>query len=80
MSRALVHPSTANRRIREESTASRASIGNAVDEDALPRLHWIDNYAKSYAANSIFIEKEQFPQHALEAAIEQGHVLGSKSS
>ena len=60
VSRGLVHPSTANRRIREESTASRASIGNAVDEDAYPRLHWIDNYAKSYAANSIFIEKEQF--------------------
>ena len=60
VSRGLVHPSTANRHIREESTASRASIGNAVDEDAHPRLHWIDNYAKSYAANSIFIEKEQF--------------------
>ena len=60
VSRGLVHRSTANRRLRQESAASRASIPNAVDEDACPRLHWIDNYAKCYAANSIFIEREQF--------------------
>ena len=55
-----MHRSTVNRRVREESAASRASITDSVAEDASPRLHWIDNYAKSYAANSIFIEKEQF--------------------
>ena len=60
MFRGLVHPSTVNRRLRAESAASRASIDNAVADDSSPRLHWIDNYAKSYAANSIFIEKEVF--------------------
>ena len=58
VSRGLVHRSTANRRVREESAASRASIPNAVDEDACPRLHWIDNHAKWYAANSPSLRKD----------------------
>ena len=51
---------TYHRRVRKEATLRRNNLLNPDLDDGMPRLHWIDNYAKSYAAASIWVNKETF--------------------
>ena len=55
--RGLVDPSTANRRVRKETESARASLLQSLHVGSIG-LHWIDNYAKCYAASSIYLNKE----------------------
>jgi len=60
LSRGVVSRATYNRRVRKEATAVRNNLINTGFLDERPTLHWLDNYAKCYAAHSIFVNKETF--------------------
>ena len=52
--------STAYQRARSETADRRHALLSVAQHDANPRLHWIDNYAKSYASGSMFVDKELY--------------------
>jgi len=56
--RGFVTDKTATKRARSAAADKRDTLLVSVNEDKYPRLHWIDNYAKSYAATSIFIHRD----------------------
>jgi hypothetical protein len=58
--RGLVGTATLCERSRQESASARTLILDSIATDDCPRLHWLDNYAKCFAANAIFIDKELF--------------------
>lgn len=58
--RGVVGRTTSNVRVRLESASALSSLLCPDVLDTFVWLHWLDNYAKCYAANSIFINKEQF--------------------
>ena len=62
LSRGFVGQSTAYQRARCESAERRDAVLRIVSQDENPRLHWIDNYAKSFASSSIFMDKALFKQ------------------
>ena len=39
------------------SDTARANVMEELADDMLPRLHWVDNFAKYYASSSMFINK-----------------------
>jgi len=40
----------------------RAEVQNALLQDNMLRLHWVDNFAKQYASNSMFSNRDLFKQ------------------
>ena len=42
--------------------SAREEIENAILNDKMLRLHWVDNFAKQYASNSMFSNRDLFKQ------------------
>jgi len=42
--------------------SAREDIENALLDDKMLRLHWVDNFAKHYASNSMFSNRDLFKQ------------------
>ena len=40
----------------------RADVQNALLQDNMLRLHWVDNFAKQYASNSMYSNRDLFKQ------------------
>ena len=62
--RSIVPPSTLYRHIRNMVNRAREEVEECLQNDDLPRLHWVDNFAKYYASNSMFPNRELF-KHCL---------------
>ncbi len=42
--------------------SARGQIETALLDDKMVRLHWVDNFAKQYASNSMFFNRDLFKQ------------------
>ena len=58
----IVPPSTLYRHINAKILSAREEIEESLSNVNMLRLHWIDNYAKHYASNSMFSNRDLFRQ------------------
>ena len=58
----FVPPPTLYRHINAMILSVRADVQNALLQDNMLRLHWVDNFAKQYASNSMFSNRDLFKQ------------------
>jgi len=56
----IVHPATLYRHIRASILSAREEVQESLLNDNVLRLHWVDNFAKNYASNSMFSNRELF--------------------
>src|SRR5690349_7966985 len=60
--RSIVPPSTLLRHLRDTAEASRVALHRSFTTENLPRLHWVDNFAKCYASRSMFHTRDLLKQ------------------
>ena len=58
--RSIVPPATLYRHLKSRVQAVREELEASLNNEMMVRLHWLDNYAKHFASNSMFSNRELF--------------------
>ena len=60
LSSAIVPASTFYRHFANYASTAQSKIKDQLADDVYPRLHWVDNFAKYYATNALWVGKKPF--------------------